>query len=74
MSDETCDDLQNKSLSRLLTAKKGYDYVVRTSGYLEGQWDMASKLPTEIHVFIGNGGNVLEIGNCVAKVLVFHFD
>ena len=74
MSDETCDDLQNKSLSRPLTAKKGYNYVVRTSGYLEGQWDLTSKLPTEIHVLIGNSGNFLEIGNCVAKVLVFYLD
>ena len=30
---------------------------------------MTSKLPPEIHVFVGNSGNFLEIGNCVAKVL-----
>ena len=33
------DDLQNKPLSRPLTAKKGYNHVVQTSGYNEGRWE-----------------------------------
>ena len=53
------DDMQNKSLSRRLTVKKGYIQVVQASDYIEGQWELTSKLPREARVegvvrFVGN--------------------
>ena len=50
--------------------KKGYIHVIQASGCLEGQWELTSKLPPEIHVF---DGIFFEIGNRVPKVLVFWF-
>ena len=56
------DNLQNnlKSLSRPLTVKKGYNHVIQTSGYLEGQcqWELTSKLPPEVAgVILVNSSN-----------------
>ena len=53
------DDMQNKSLSRCLTVKKGYIQVVQTSDYIEGQWVLTSKLPREARV----EGDVRFVGN-----------
>jgi len=81
---------QNKSLNRLFTGKKGYIQVVQTSGYNEGQSKEASiKITSEggeelnlgegdgAYIFVGNGGNSLQVenvGNRVAEVLVFDLD
>ena len=53
------DNLQNKTLSRCLTVKKGYIQVVQTSDYIEGQWELTSKLPREARV----EGDVRFVGN-----------
>ena len=42
--------MQNKSLGRRLTVKKGLIQVVQTSDYIEGPWELISKLPPEARV------------------------